>query len=169
MKKIFAIALSFAVSACSSTSSNSSNVQLPSWYKNPVYKDGIASAECTKFNGNLSISKKKAQVYALVSLASQISANIESVTGITTTLSNEVNNTSMKAIDHVHVKQMIAGAKIIDFEQGSIDGEKQFCVLIGISESFYMNAVKRNTLDTKTQNALIQGYELSRAKQQAGG
>ncbi|RTR38649.1 hypothetical protein EKG38_10740 [Shewanella canadensis] len=167
MKKLLVIFVFTFISACSVTNSpdRTNESSVPEWYTNPHAENGVAAAECVKFNGNLSISKTKAQALAIAALASQIETSVENTVESTINTSNDVEMEKFKSETVTYVRQSVSGARIEKVEAIKLAEGDQLCVLVVIETAYFENAVKKGVLDPMSQKSLISGFNLEQARQ----
>jgi hypothetical protein len=168
MKKTSSIlCLSLTLASCISTQEafNAPQTNLPKWFYNPIFNDGVAASSCVKSNGDLAMSRSRAETRAFASLASSIGASVEKRTKDVIKASNDVESGSYTSETISHVRQLLRGAKTVEVAHGVSEGQNQLCVLVAIEKAYYENEIKKSVLEPTSKEALIAGFALAQAEQ----
>ncbi|WP_417347812.1 hypothetical protein [Ferrimonas sp.] len=143
MKRILPLSVCLALlSGCASTESEpeinkqlNQNDNVPGWVFNPVEKDGIASATCVPWSGNMQIDRSEALAQARIALAQQLDIRVASIEKILVEKESAVEAKSSSSFEQVSEqlsKAHINGAMVKQVSFATIDSKKQLCALVTI-------------------------------------
>jgi hypothetical protein len=130
--------LSTVLSACSSVNEEvSERSDLPTWILSPSIDDGIAATDCVIYSGNLSVDRKMATANSRVTLAQQITLNVDS---LDKAYLNRVNasqdattGATFSSAAKLLTRQTLNGSRVIKADLVEIKDVEHFCVLTALS------------------------------------
>ncbi|WP_440903094.1 LPP20 family lipoprotein [Catenovulum sp. SX2] len=135
---LIAAGVASVLTACGSTQKASTPLDdLPDWYLNPVFEDGIAAPVCVNYSGNIQIDKQQATANGRLALAQQISTNVQ---GLDKTYSSRTDaegesavGSTFSSVSKQLTEQKLNGSRVIKTAMATIDGAKSLCVLVALS------------------------------------
>jgi hypothetical protein len=179
-KIILTALIATVISACGATKKveeapdPSLTTNIPSWVLNPVVEDGIASADCVKFSGHMSVDKKMATANSRLALAQQIGIRVE---GLDKTFSNRVDandettvGSSFSSVSKQLTKQKLNGSRVIKADLVKILGKDHFCVLTTLSPTatseLFEAIIKQSQreINPKDEKFLYQEFKAQKAE-----
>lgn len=181
-KKIILCTLAVVVSAVFMTGCTTQqkdekpNVDLPMWVINPTIEGGIASTECVRFTGDMSLDKAEAVALGRASLAKQIEVKVKAMDK---TYQRKVKTKDgvaaggvFESVSKQVAKQDLAGARAIKMDIVNIGGKKQWCVMVALdpalTEKLFKNIVKKSgaNLDPQDEGVLYEEFKAFKAQQE---
>ncbi|AZQ85929.1 hypothetical protein EKO29_19170 [Colwellia sp. Arc7-635] len=144
MKKISIVAATcLFLGACSSHESKpimlESTDSVPNWVLNPNVDNALAAASCVPWSGNLSIDKAQSLAMARAEIAQQINLKVSVL--------DKMYQRKLEADDRQNIggtfeqvskqisQQTLVNTKASKVEFAKIDGKKQLCTLVTLSEN----------------------------------
>jgi len=175
---LFAILAAFLVGCASKGPSNSSsgNAQLPDWMANPSVEGGIATAECSKWSGDVSMDKAEAAALARATLTKQIQTKVQAMDKTykrkVGTEKGQSTGSVFSSVSKQVAQKQLKGARVIKQEIVEIGDNKQLCVLMSLNpkktKKIFNNIVKKSSakVDPKDKRQLYEEFKSKKAQEQ---
>ncbi|QIZ78383.1 hypothetical protein [Ferrimonas lipolytica] len=185
MKQLCIAALvAVAVSGCSSTSNEKADIQeqfnktdnVPEWVFSPAEENGLASATCVPWSGNMQIDKSQAVTAARADLAQQIELRVSVMDKnyarkSDTTAGIETAGTFENVVKTV-TAQRLNGAMAKHVSFATIDSAKQLCALVTMNptktqELFDALLISAKAdVDPQSKAAMFEEFKAQKAQQE---
>jgi len=141
---LFAGSALFLAVACSSKkpgveTNAPANVKLPAWAFTPSVEDGIASAQCVKFSGELSLDQQEVTAKGRAALAQQISVRAQVMDKTfqdkTTAEGKTVTGSTFQSVSKQIADQNLVGSKLVKTEFGTVNDVSYLCGMVAITNA----------------------------------
>ena len=134
------ISLLAILSACSGSDVAETSIgDLPKWVLTPEVEDGIASAECVTYSGNLSVDKQHATALARTSLAQRIETQVNALDKVyqekVEGKAGAQSSSTFSSVSKQLTKQSLTGSTVLKVDVIQIGKQDNLCVLVGIEQA----------------------------------
>ena len=177
MKKLIVISSLLFLSACSSTPTSQSVPlnqadSLPDWVLTEPKSEGLTSAQCVLWSGNMSASKSHAINLARSEIAKKILVlvkDMEKSFNSTKQNNDEIQTSSnFEQISKQVTEQSLAGAQSKEVAFAKIDNKKHLCVLVVMENTnpIIDKIIEKANLDPESDEFLYQEFKNKKLTQE---
>jgi len=182
MKKLQLTLLCTAMglAACGSNDSKDQeskpSINIPSWVMSPILDNGLASTECVKWSGNMSIDKKQAVANARAGLAKQIDIKVKAMDKTyarkTETGDKMVTSNVFESVSKQVTEQNLVGSRPERVEVIDIAGENNLCAMVTLkpelTQKLFNDLVKQSgaSLSPQDETILFEEFKSYKAHQE---
>jgi hypothetical protein len=125
--------------ACSSSAPVAKKGELPDWVLLPVVEDGIASAECVNWSGNISIDKAEAEAIARSRISFQLTTKAQAMDKYygekISTGADARSQGRFVTVTKQKTESVLRNSRAIKAEPVTVAGERKLCVMVAITQS----------------------------------
>jgi hypothetical protein len=182
MKKISIVAAAcLLLGACSSTNEQKSIMlestdSVPRWVLNPNVENALAAASCVPWSGNLSIDKAQSLAMARAEISQQINLKVSVLDKMYQRKleADGKQNTggTFEQVSKQISQQTLVNTKADKVEFAKIDGKKQLCTLVTLSENksdlLFEKLVNKSgaMIDPTSKTALYEEFRAKKATEE---
>lgn len=180
-KKLIIATACLFISACGSTSAPKPTLlettdSVPSWVLNPNVENALAASSCVPWSGNLSIDKAQSLSMARAEISQQLKLKVSVLDKMYQRKleSDGKQNTggTFEQVSKQISEQTLVNTKADKVEFAKIDGQKQLCTLVTLSEKknelLFDQLVNKsgNKIDPTSKAALYEEFRAKKASQE---
>lgn len=167
IKKLIAASTIVMLASCGSNDVKEEvsqpSVKIPSWVMMPIIDDGLASTECVRWSGNMSIDKKQATANARAGLSKQIDIKVKAMDKTyarkTETGDKMVTSNVFESVSKQVSEQSLVGSRPERVEIIEIAGEDNLCAMVTLKPEFtknlFENLIKQSGAQVNAQDEAI--------------
>ncbi len=171
-----AVAVGLTLGGCASTPTQPEKPQLdlPSWVLNPSVEDGVATAECVKWSGNMGLDKAEAEAKARANLAKQLEVKVQAMDKAyarKVQAGGETNvGSTFETVSKQLAEQTLSGARILKMDVVPIQGEQYLCaqMAMGVSAKKFVDQLVNESgreVDAQDEKFLYEEFKAHKAQQ----
>lgn len=108
---------------------------LPDWMIMPPQNGGFSGSGCAPLAGNVMMARDVATLQARSSIASQVKTGVENVARMQSATDGRKSSTQYEAFTEQTANEVLRNSRVTKFQQIKMDGKKQLCVLVEVSET----------------------------------
>ncbi|TWX56863.1 hypothetical protein [Colwellia hornerae] len=181
MKKTSIVAICLLIGACSSTNESTSIMlestdSVPAWVLNPNVDNALAAASCVPWSGNLSIDKAQSLAMGRAEISQQINLKVSVLDKMyqrkLETDGKQNTGGTFEQVSKQISQQTLVNTKADKVEFAKIDGKKQLCTLVTLSEAksdlLFEKLVSKsgNNIDPTSKAALYEEFRAKKASEE---
>ncbi len=167
--------------ACSSTNEPKPTIldptdSIPAWVLDPNVKNALAAASCVPWSGNLSIDKAQSLAVARAEISQQIRLKVSVLDKMyqrkLETDGNHNTGSTFEQVSKQISQQTLVNTKADKVEFSKIDGQKQLCTLVTLSEQksnlLFEQLVSKSgvNIDPTSKTALYEEFRAKKASKE---